>query len=312
MVTPLTRALSGGALRWAIALVVLAFCGWLIWRHTDDLGGAIRSVSWWRFALSGLLAVIGTVLIERTWAALLHGFGVRPPTRETASMFYVSQLGKYVPGSVWPVLAQMQFGARWGISRSVMFAANLLLLGIVTGSGIIVGALLLPWTSADGLAHYWWLLLLLPPLAVALHPRTIPALLNRGLRKLGREPLPGPPSYVALLGSAGWMTLGWLVLGLHVAVLLSAFGAVTPARIAASIGSIALGWAAGIAFIPAPAGAGIRDGIITLTLTPLIGATEAVTVALASRGLLLLADVVLAAISAVSARSSDRDRATSE
>lgn len=285
--------------RWALAILVVALGAFLVWRSTDDLGASLREVDPTRFVLSGLMAVAGTVLVERTWEALLRGLDARPPARATASMFYVTQLGKYLPGSVWPVLAQMQFGSRWGIPRSVMFAANILLLGVVTASGIAVGAVLLPWSSSDGLAHYWWLLLLLVPLAVGLHPRTVPAMLDRGLRLLGREPVGARLRYAALGRSAAWMVLGWVALGLHVAVLLSAFGDLDGSALAASIGGIALGWAAGIAFIPAPAGAGIRDAIIALTLGPLIGTTPAVTVALASRMLLLLADVGMAGVGAL-------------
>jgi hypothetical protein len=253
--------------------------------------------------LSGVVAALATVMIERTWESLLRGLGTNPPVGgETAGMFYVTQLGKYLPGSVWPVLAQMQFGVRWGIARSIMLAANILLLGIVTATGIVVGALLLPWSSSDGLSRYWWLLLLLVPLAVGLHPRTVPAVLNLGLRRMGREPLEMAPTYGGLVRSAGWMLVAWGALGVHIAILLSAFGALTPATIAASIGSIALGWAAGIAFIPAPAGAGVREGVLILTLGPLIGTTPAVTVALASRVLLLIVDVALAGLGALAMR----------
>jgi len=65
---------------------------------------------------------------------------------------------------------------------------------------------------------------------------------------------------------------------------------------------LALAWAAGIGFIPAPAGAGIREGLLALTLGPIIGVPEALTVALASRVLLLIADVLLAALGAIVGR----------
>ena len=75
--------------------------------------------------VAGLLAVAGTWLIERIWYSLLLGLGTsaspdhgdREPSADAESLdaagvFFVSQLGKYLPGSVWPVLAQMQFGVR--------------------------------------------------------------------------------------------------------------------------------------------------------------------------------------------------------
>jgi glycosyltransferase 2 family protein len=287
-----------------VAVLVLAGGVYLVWRRGDDIADAVERLSLARFVVSGLLAVGGTVLVQLVWSALLHGLGAHPGRRDAASVFFVSQLGKYVPGSVWPVVAQMQFGLRWGVPRAVMFAANVLLLGMVTASGIAVGAVLLPWSSADGLAHYWWLLLLLVPLLAGLHPRTVPFFLDLALRRLGREPLGVRMPGRSLATSASWALAGWLVLGLHVAVLVGAFGGLGPRELAASIGGMGLAWAAGIAFIPAPAGAGVRDTILVLTLSPIIGSSEALTVALASRLLLLLADVLLAAVGALAQRRS--------
>ncbi|MFT4264519.1 MAG: lysylphosphatidylglycerol synthase domain-containing protein [Nocardioides sp.] len=271
----------------------------LVWRRGDELGRALDQVSLTRLEVAGALAVAGTILIQLVWSALLRGLGAEPARRDAASVFFVSQLGKYVPGSVWPVVAQMQFGVRWRVPRAVMLAANVLLLGMVTASGLAVGAVLLPWSSPDGLRRYWWLLLLLLPLAAGLHPRTVPAVLDRLLRRLGRDPLPVRPGLGSLAASAGWALLAWLVLGLHVAVLAGAFGHVGVRELAAFAGGMGLAWAAGLAFIPAPAGAGVRDAVLVLTLSPMTGTTGALTVALASRALLLVADVLLAAVGAL-------------
>lgn len=285
-----------------IGAVVLAGGAWLVWSRSDDIADAVDRLSLGRFVVSGVLAVAGTVLIQNIWSALLHGLDAHPGRRDAASVFFVSQLGKYIPGSVWPVVAQMQFGRRWGVPRAVMFAANVLLLGAVTASGIAVGAVLLPWASPRGLSHYWWLVLLLVPLLAGLHPRTVPAVLDLLLRRLGREPLGARLRPRGLAAAAGWSLASWLVLGAHVAVLVDAFHGVGPRELAAAIGGMGLAWAAGIAFLPAPAGAGVRDTILVLTLAPITGSSQALTIALASRLLLLLADVLLAAAGAIARR----------
>lgn len=276
--------------------------GWLVWRESADLAAAASELSWPRLAASAALALVGTVLVEQTWFALLRGLGVTAGHREGAAMFFVTQLGKYLPGSVWPALAQMRFGARWGVPRRLMLAANILLLAAVVATGITAGAVLLPWSSPDGLARYWWLLLLLPPLAAVLHPRTLPALLDRLLERFGREPTGAQLSARGLAAALGWSVATWVVLGGHLLVLTGAYGSPGAADVAAAIGGIGLAWAAGIAFLPAPAGAGVRDGVLALALAPSVGTAPALAVALASRVLLLLADVVLAAAGALWAR----------
>jgi len=282
-----------------VAAVVVVGGAYLVWRETDDLGDAVQRLSAGRMVASGVAAVVGTYLVERIWYSLLGGLGVRAGSADAAAVFFVSQLGKYIPGSVWPVVAQMQFGRRWGAPRRLTFAANVLLLGMVTASGITVGAVLLPWSSPGGLARYWWLLVLLVPLLAGLHPRWVWAVLDRLLVAVGREPLGIRMSARGLAASFGWAVATWVVLGLHLAILMTAYDDVGPLDVVAAVGGIALAWAAGIAFIPAPAGAGVREAVLTLTIGPVVGTTPAVTIALASRVLLLLADVLLAGVGAL-------------
>jgi glycosyltransferase 2 family protein len=280
--------------RLLLATLLVLGCAYLVSRQTDDLAAAVRQLSASRVVLSALAAIGGTVCIQRLWLALLTGFGVRAGRRDAAEVFYVSQLGKYVPGSVWPVLAQIQLGDRWGAPRRVMLGANMLLLVVVTTTGILVGGLLLPWSSPDGLRRYWWLLALLPPLVALLHPRAVMAAINWLLGVLGREPLDAQVSPSGLARALMWAILAWGALGIHLLVLMTAYGPVGPLEAAAAVGGMGLAWAAGLAFIPAPAGAGVREAVLVLTLGPFIGATAALAVALASRVLLLLADVALA------------------
>jgi hypothetical protein len=61
---------------------------------------------------------------------------------------------------------------------------------------------------------------------------------------------------------------------------------------------MALAVAAGILFIPAPAGAGLRELVLVLVLKGDLGAGGALALVVASRVLLVIADVVLAALGA--------------
>lgn len=273
----------------------MAGCAFLLARESGDLASAARRLSPARVALSAVLAIAGSICMGRTWLALLHGFGVPVARRDAAEVFYTTQLGKYVPGSVWPVLAQVRLGARWGAPRRVMLAASLLLITMLTVTGIVVGALLLPWSSPDGLHRYWWLLVLLPPLVALLHPRVVSALIDRLSLWTGGERLEARVTTSGVLRSALWAVLAWLLMGAHLLALMTAYGRVDGLDVAAAIGGIALAWAAGLACLPAPAGAGVREGVLVLTLGSVVGGNAAVTVALASRVLLVVADVALAA-----------------
>jgi hypothetical protein len=88
--------------------------------------------------------------------------------------------------------------------------------------------------SAHALAHYWWVLLALPFLLALLHPRALPALLDRAFAVVGRQPLR------STVRAGMWSALSWLLLGTHFYVLCAALGHTGFSAFALSVGGMAL------------------------------------------------------------------------
>jgi len=287
----------------AIVMVAVVCLGaLLVVRNRDGLRAAVVAVGWPVMLLSGVLALLGTACVERIWVEMLRASGAHLRERAAATAFFVSQFGKYLPGSLWPVVAQMEFGRRSGIARRVMFGANVVMLVVVAATGLLTGAALLPWASSDGLRTYWWVFLFLPPLLASLHPRTIPWVLDTMLRLVHREPLGQRLDGGHTARAVGWGFVTWALLGAHLWVMTAALGGGSGKGLLGAVGGMALAFAAGLLFPLAPAGAGVRDAVLTLTLTPSIGSTQALAVALASRVVLVFADVLLAAVGAALGR----------
>lgn len=282
--------------------VVLAVASYLVAANWNDLRRAAVEIGAVAMIGSAFLGLFGTALISRVWRAYLRGVGVIAPERDVDQVFFVTQLGKYLPGSVWPVLAQMEAGRRWGANRSTMLVSSALMLAMLTATGLVLGMVLLPWSSGSGLRAYWWTAFFLVPLAALLHPKVLPWSVDRALRMIGREPAGVRLTVRATLLGCLWSLAAWLVLGLHVYVLVASLGVVGVTGLVVAVGGMALAWAVGLIVVPAPAGAGVRDTVLVLTLSPFTGPTAALTVALASRLILLCADLVLAGLSLVIAR----------
>lgn len=245
--------------------------------------------------VSLLFGMLGTFATFLLWRQVLVGLGVGFPQTGSVRVFFVSQLGKYLPGSVWPVLAQMEFGRKRGIARRTMLAANALTLALGLAVGLIVGAAMLPLTSASALRTFRWFYLFLPFLLALLHPRTIPGLLDWLFKRIGRPPLGQRLASSATLRAAGWALLSWVLFGLHLYALTSGLGVDGPGVLAATIGGFALAASAGILFLPAPAGAGVRDLVLIAALGVSTTGAEALGLGLASRVLLIMVDLLMAA-----------------
>jgi len=227
---------------------------------------------------------------------MLEGLGDDVPVRACARIFFVGQLGKYVPGSVWVVVAQMELGAAYGLSRKVIGSASLLALGIAIPVALTIGLLAVPaLLSADGSA-YLLLFLVLPVAVVVLSPPVLNPLLDRALRLARRQPLPQRLTGATVLRVALYSAAGHLFLGLSTYLLAVDLGASGPLLLPLAIGAFALASSAGVLAIPVPAGAGVREAVLVLSLSPVLPIGQSLLLALVSRAILTAGDLTVAGI----------------
>jgi uncharacterized membrane protein YbhN (UPF0104 family) len=290
--TPRRRELLSGV----VLLLVLAAVAVVVARNWTAFIDSIHKIGVVGVALSLTAAVVGVFGSYLSWRSVLIGLGVRFGFLEGAHVYFVSQLGKYLPGSVWPIVMQMEAGRRRGASRKTMLTANLMtvLLGVCVG--VVLAGLLLPFSSPAALHRFWWALAALPLLLVLAHPRSLPFLLDLVLKAMRREPVPVQMTYRATTAAAGWSTLSWVGLGTHLAVLAAAVSEPSLGLLTLCIGGMALAVSAGLLFLPAPAGAGMREIVLGYVLVTSLTSGQVVAVVIASRVIVLLADLVLAGI----------------
>ena len=213
------------------------------------VGGVVLSLA------AALVGVAGTYL---QWRSVLLGLGVRFGVAEGARVFFTSQLGKYLPGSVWPIVMQMEAGRSRGAARKTMLAANLVTVLLSVSAGVVLAGLLLPFSVPSALHRFWWALAALPLLLVLALPRSLPFMLDRLLKLLRRAPLNVQMTGSATITAAGWSALSWVAFGAHLAVLVAAIGTPSLGLLALCVGGMGLAVSAGVLFLPAPAGAGLR------------------------------------------------------
>ena len=238
--------------------------------------------------------LVGLVATMLSWRALMAGLGSPLPLAAGARVYFLAQLGKYLPGSVWPVLAQMELGREYRVppARSAAGAGLNLALNLVTG--IVIGAAGLALAGARGLSGYWWVLLPLPALLALLHPRLVSWWAGLALRLLRRPPLRTRLGGRALAVATGWSALMWLALGTHVAVLAHGTGFRGRDLLLLSTGAYAVSWVAGFLVVVAPAGAGPRELALVVLLSQALPQSAALAVALVSRLLSTLCDLAVA------------------
>ena len=295
----MTRSRVLDLVRIVVATLVLVAVVVAVWRNWADVSGHLGDIPPGTLVAGFVLALLSPVLTQLGWRVLLADLGTRLPLPAGASVFFVGQLGKYLPGSVWSVVAQADMGSRLGVPRRRMGVVGLLsiLLSVITGAIVGIPAVPLLLARSGEVTSLWWFA---PALVLLL--LLWPRLLNWGiatlLRLLRREPLEHSLTAPAIVLTSMWFGLAWLSSGISILLLAHALSAQTPVRdlVVTSVCGFALASAIGMFSVFVPAGVGVRDGVLALLLGALMPFPAAIAVVVVSRFFSVAADVVVAAV----------------
>ncbi len=282
---------------WAAPVVVaVGLAGWALARHWPETRAALTRLSVPTLVAAGLLAVVSALLADVTWQILARGLGADGGRWLLARVFFVGQLGKYLPGPGWPMVLQGGLGSSAQQPVRATAGAGVLCAALAPVVGVPLGLLLVLAGAPGQAGRLAWLALPVLPLLALLHPAVFGRVVDGALRVVRRPPVAVrvPARSVAYAGLSQGVL--WLVVGAQTALLIWDSGA-APARVALlGAGAAVLAYCAGMLAVVLPAGLGVREGVLVLALTPSLGAGRAVAVTLSSRVLLVCADLLLAAV----------------
>jgi glycosyltransferase 2 family protein len=294
------RALIANRLfRVAFALAAVGLGGYAVVDQWPQVSEGFVQIGAGTIAAALAVVLLALVAMMQVWRTLLVASGSRLKFRGAARIFFVGQIGKYLPGAVWPVLAQMELGQVQQVPRrrSAMVAALTLLISLAAGL-LTTAAATLPILAASVTARYRWAFLAVPIVLVCLHPRVLNPLIDRLLRLARRPAMEQPLSGRAILAATMWAVLSWVLFGIQIWLMAVRLGAPGGRTALLAIGGFAFAWCIGFLVVFAPAGAGVREVILIAALSPVLSIGKATAVALVSRLMTTVGDLVAAAVAA--------------
>jgi glycosyltransferase 2 family protein len=296
---PLTasrRSRRARVVRIAFVVAVAVALGALLWQQRTEVADAAASLPAGALLAALGLALVGTALPGLAWRELVNAQSASMGLVAGLRVFFYSQLGKYLPGGIWNYVAQIDLARDLKVPARQAALASLLALAVSVITALVVAGVTVPFALPGLLGTYWWTFLAVPVLLSLLVPRSVTWWSGLAFRLLRRDHEPVRLSWPPLLRAAAVMVLSWIAFGLHFAVLVGGLGAEDAALVPLSIGGFALAWVAGFLVLIAPAGAGVREAALVLCFLPVLPAGAVLAMALLSRVLLVVADVLLAGI----------------
>ena len=295
------RALLLRILGIVIAVAAITLCVRALVDQWSEVSAALRTADLRWIGAGVLCAAVGMWFLALQWFRCLRVFDVRTGLGRTTTWYFAGELGKYLPGGIWPVVGRGELAHRGGVSRSLAYTTTLMSLGLMCVGSAVACVMFLPFLSGDGLRLGWEsLILLLIPLGIVL---VHPAVLSRVLRLVERlskgRVVVQAPRWGQMIGLIAVSTPAWLLVGASSSLITKGLGfEQQPARVAFAAVSA---WIIGFLIVPVPAGAGVRE-LMFLVASGLAGG-PAVAVAAVSRLAFVAIDAVFGIVSVLVIRA---------
>jgi glycosyltransferase 2 family protein len=294
------RLAGSKPVRWGFVAAAVGLGGYAIASDWANVQAGLSKLGFVAVAGAFGCVLVNLLFQMQVYRVLLAALGSPLAPRPAAQILFVGQLGKYLPGSVWPVLAQMELGAAHRVPRTRSASATILTMLLALLTGILVALVMLPF--GGNAASEWWVFLFAPVIGVCLYPRVLNRILDWLLRVARRPALERPLTGRAVAVALAWSTGAWVCFGLQIWLLGMRLGLSGGSGLLLAIGAFAFAWCAGFLVVFAPAGAGVREVVLIAVLVAVMSRGDATAVALVSRILLTAGDLVCAGLAAWFAR----------
>jgi hypothetical protein len=273
------------AAQWLLAVAIVWYAAAALRGQWSEAGERLQSIrpQWGWIVLSTLIVFATYALLNETWRRVILSTGQSLGFSDAVRIWFVSNLGKYVPGKIWSIAAMTMMARKNNVSPTVAAGSSVLMQLVTIASGIGVVFV----TGAQAVDH--------PSLAIAVALvilailASLPALLPR-LGKLATS-LTGKDIVLPRLApSVVWMciassVISWIAYGISFQLFVrgtlgNAAGA-TSSYIAVYAASYIIGFLA----LFAPGGAVVREGALVTGMLRfgLSGQADALAVAVSSR-----------------------------
>jgi len=305
-------------LKWALLALVLYYVGrqgYQLYQEQREALAEIQIKPMW-LILSGVCSIVAWLPSVWFWQRLMIDSGENPEFWPTARAYYCGHLGKYIPGKVSVLLIRATLLKEYGVRVSVAALTAAYETLAVMGVGLVLFLALVPYViNADQLAEWpAWIQpiqsrpLLVPILFIFVLLVSLPFLsrfLNLFSQKITKSEVEVSAAENQTAISIRLLYLGvvaflisWILHGLSLGLVVASLGNSGldwhewPLWTAAISAAFALGFAA----LFAPAGLGVREGLIAFILagSPAIGPVNAFVAALLIRIVSFVSEILAA------------------
>lgn len=241
-------------------------------------------ISFILLGLSHILASIG-------WNLILKLLKSNIPQKSASGIYFISQLGRYIPGKVWYILGRVGMTRKFNIPKRIIILSGFLELVLVMASASIIFLLaLIFFPIIPEIQNYLpYLTTLIILILIGIHPKS----LNLILKILKKTEIKIKLSYLKILLTLLFFTVVWLIKGIAFYYLISSITILDISNLFWIISVFSISWVIGYLILITPGGIGAREGLIIYLLTPLFPLPLTIAISLLTRIWMIITEFTL-------------------
>ena len=160
-------------------LITVSVLGWLVWRQRDIFKEVELQIKPAQLAISLAAYFLALLMVSIVWNGILKSLGSQVVSWKNMLYFFIANLGKRLPGSVWYIVWRGQLYHQEDNSLVITSLASGIELSVLIVSGVLASLIFSTTILLKYPAGIWITLVLAVVFIIILQPRVLSWLLNK-------------------------------------------------------------------------------------------------------------------------------------
>lgn len=279
----------------AIVLTIVYFFTRMISTNWSQIKNYDWSFNYFYLTFSIFITTIAFLLQVYIWKSILEFVGYKASFDGVFRLFYISNMGRYIPGKVWSFLGVVYIGKKMLIHPRYTTAT--VVIGILTSltACFLLSILLFFIYPIAGLEQYkLFAIPIFIALAVLVYPKFFKKVVNFFFKKgISNETVDYQFTLSHIIKTIGFYTINWLLFGLAFSFLVRSIIAIPSLIFVKTLSIFLISYLIGYLVLFVPGGIGVREGAMVVLLKQFMPVYLATGIAIFSRIIFSILEVIM-------------------
>ncbi len=264
-----------------------------LYSNLDYLQQYSWNINWLQMGFSIVLLLCQFTLMVLVWLYMLRRMGEHLSFIQAWRIWFLSNLGRYIPGKIWQIAGLVWLAGEEGVSMRIAGASVIIAQALsILASSIMFILLVVYGFDLPSIGLLWPVAMIFVVICAVVYPGNLERILNAGLRIFGKQPVEVRLTVTEIINIFVVYIFGWAIYGMAFYVFVDSLVNLEARHILFTVSIFAVSYVTGLLAFFAPGGIGVREGIIAVFLSQIVPSSLAVGIAVFARVWSIFAEVL--------------------